>query len=138
MNPILKYSGILYTLLILSFMVGALFYLHIWVSNIKINPTSASHAEIAGYLALQMLPTQIALEKYKKNHDMYPSKLVELIPDYLAVVPKDLIANSTVSYIPNDKEGYKLCVNLSTQESFCGNENATLESKSFKDYPSSQ
>jgi hypothetical protein len=44
---------------------------------------------------------QLALERYRREHDAYPRKLAELVPEYLEKVPLDPFAGTPFNYLPD-------------------------------------
>ncbi len=68
---------------------------------------AAINAEDRGNTAFDLTKLAFALAEYRARHGSYPAKLADLVPKYVAVVPKDIFSGGALHYKPQ-ADGYLL------------------------------
>ena len=69
--------------------------------------SACTTAEDRGNMRFDVTKLAFALAEYRAAHGSYPAKLADLVPKYVAVVPKDIFSGRALHYKPQ-ADGYLL------------------------------
>ena len=65
------------------------------------------NAEDRGNMRLELTKLAFALAEYRAQHGVYPAKLADLVPKYVAAIPADVFSGGALHYKPQ-ADGYLL------------------------------
>jgi hypothetical protein len=73
-------------------------------------PASLAMCDAEGQAAMLLDETKLgfALAAYRADHGSYPAKLADLVPKYVAEIPKDIFNNDSDLHYAREGSGYLL------------------------------